>query len=40
MDFTPHLESDERIYSDKIRFQAGQRDYAGQGINTCGIRES
>ena len=37
MDFTPRLESDERIYSHKIRFQAGRREYASQGTYTCEI---
>ena len=40
MDFTPRLESDERIYSHKIRFQAGRREYASQGTYTCAIGEN
>ena len=40
MDFMPRLESDERIYSHKIRFQAERREYASQGTYTCAIGEN
>ena len=40
MDFMPRLESDKRIYSHKIRFQAGRREYASQGTYTCAIGEN
>ena len=39
MDFMPRLESDKRIYSHKIRFQAGQCEYASQGTYTCKMWE-
>ena len=40
MDFTPCLESNERIYSHKIWFQAGRHEYASQGTYTCAIGEN